>query len=832
MELDELDEAPPRRLLWLGLTIAVVVVCLAGGFIAWTLNSDRVKLLLVEAVQHATGRALTISGATRFKLSLSPTVSMEDVALANPPGFSRPNMATVARVEVGLALLPLLQRRLEVDQVTLVRPDVLFETNAAGRGNWRFSRNASAGVPPAPRTAPVTADTPPAQPAQETGAVGGEDAAAQQRLAVWFSNASVEDGQIGWLDAGSGQHREARLTQLTVKAPVGEPAVLSGTATYAGRTISLSGRAEPTEVDDSAPGTGPWPVALKLETGDATLTVDGQIEQPVGGRGYVLAIDTEVPDPSILASWFPGLPLAALKSVSAHAEVTDSGGPAPTISKAQIKVASVDLGLLWSALGDGATLQNLTIGAKGDEPIRIVGGITRDGIDSGINGVVGDLHWLSGGASGPVPVDLEWNASSARASIKGTVDAPTRLAGLALDVAVAVPKPLQVTPGAPPALRAVAFQTKLTDAPGPVPFQFTSNAGDLTGQWSLTRLAKSSGPAFSVDAQVASQRLDLDMLLAHPSGATPAGTAAPAQADAPTGPGQAGAASPTDKPLIPTTALPFQLLHEIDARIKLALADVRFHGVDFRNIDSAAAVNDGQLRVAPFSIAAPDQQMSGTLLADATKTPPVVHLTVNAPALAAQPLLGALGLPEVATGTAQVQADLTGAGDSPHAIAATLDGWIGVAIEGGQLNTKMMNDWLDQVQPLHFSGPDETDLRCLALRADLKSGIATIAPVALNTPALIVDGTGDVDLGRETLTLEVRPRARIGGTGIAVPVRVSGPLREPSAKIDISAKGFGHGLSGLLLGGKDIMGAAGGGDPCPAALARAREAAPAPGAKP
>jgi AsmA protein len=234
--------------------------------------------------------------------------------------------------------------------------------------------------------------------------------------------------------------------------------------------------------------------------------------------------------------------------------------------------------------------------------------------------------------------------------------------------------------------------------------------------------------------------------------------------------------------------------------------------------------------VDPFTIAAPDQQLSGTLVADAAKTPPLVHLTVNAPALAVQPLLAALGLPEVASGTAQVQADLAGTGESPRAIAASLNGWAGVALEGGQLDTKMMNAWLDRVQPLQFSGPDVTELRCFALRADLKSGIATIEPVALNTPALIVDGGGDVDLRHETLALQLRPRAKIGGTGIAVPVRVSGPLREPSAKIDISAKGIGHGLSGLLLGGKDVMGA--GGDPCPAALAQARQAVPAAAAKP
>jgi hypothetical protein len=53
-------------------------------------------------------------------------------------------------------------------------------------------------------------------------------------------------------------------------------------------------------------------------------------------------------------------------------------------------------------------------------------------------------------------------------------------------------------------------------------------------------------------------------------------------------------------------------------------------------------------------------------------------------------------------------------------------------------------------------------------------------------------------------------------------------MRDPSAKIDISSKGMGGGaLAGLILGGgKDVMGAAGGGDPCPDALARARAGAP------
>jgi uncharacterized protein involved in outer membrane biogenesis len=619
-EIEEYREREPRPVLWFGLAGAVVVVGLVIGFLFWTLNSGSLKPRLIEAVQRATGRTLTISGQTRFELSLSPTVSMENVALANPPGFSRANMITVARVEVGLELLPLLEHQLEVDHVTLVQPDVLLETNASGRRNWLFSREKP---PQASGSAPVpaVADAP-------------ADPEARQRLAVWFSNVSIADGRVGWLDGKSGQHHEAQVTQLTLEAPQGDAAQLTGAVVYAGRTINLTGRAEPTELDDSGPGSGPWPVSLKLETGDANLTVDGQIEHPAEARGYSLTIEADAPDPSFFAPWFPGLPLASLKSLTAHAEVSDIGGTAPTLSTAQIKVGSVDAGML----GDGAKLENVTIGAKGDAPISVSAAITRDGFDSGITGTIGDLHWLNAGGTGPVAVDLEWNAAAARASIKGTVKAPAQMAGFDLDVAADVPKPVQIMNDAPPDLRSVLFHTRLTDAPGPVPFSLTSNAGDLSGALSVSRLSGAPGAAFGVEGEVSSQRLDLDMLLARSPGgtSTPPASTAPAPAS--------GSAAAGDKLLIPDTKLPFGLLRAIDANIKLGFADVRFDGADIRKIDSVAAIKDGQLRVDPFTIAATDQRMSATLLADAAKTPPVVHLTVDAPALAVQPLLAALGL--------------------------------------------------------------------------------------------------------------------------------------------------------------------------------------------
>ena len=61
-------------------------------------------------MKQATGRDLTLKGRIRLGLSLQPTLTVEDVAFANPPGFSRPQMATLERLDLKLALIPLLSQ--------------------------------------------------------------------------------------------------------------------------------------------------------------------------------------------------------------------------------------------------------------------------------------------------------------------------------------------------------------------------------------------------------------------------------------------------------------------------------------------------------------------------------------------------------------------------------------------------------------------------------------------------------------------------------------------------------------------------------------------------
>jgi len=763
--------ARPRRKLRIGLAIAAASVAIIAGLAGWALDPAALKPRLVEAAARATGRTLTISGRIGIKLSLTPTISMEDVALSNPPGFSRPDMAKVGRVEMGLALLPLLRHRIEVDHITLIRPDILLETDRTGLANWAVRRQA-------PNAASI--QTPP------------EARTAAEPFTTSVRDISVEDGQVGWLDP-SGHQFVAGVRFLTIAARTGGPALANGMVTFDGRSIGVTAQTGALEDLRSASGEAPFPVAAKLVSGDTIITVDGKIARPLEGRGYALNIDADVPNPASLASLLPRLPLRSLGALAVHAEINDNA-----ITALRAKLASADLGTFVH----GARLEDATLAASGTSPLKISGRLSAAGFESGISGTVGDLAWLRGGRSAPVTLDLEWNAASARANVKGTIQEPRRFAGFALDVAVHVPDPALVTNGAPPQLKSVVFQTRLTDSNGPVPFQLTANAGDLEGELTIARI-----PRFSIVGAVSSRRLDLDML--RPAPAVPSAAA----------PGPA--APPPPEKLIPGTKLPFELIGAADADVKFNFGHLRLSHADVAALDARVLIKDGILRLDPFTVTMPDQHLNAVLVVDAAERLPQVHLTMDAPNLALGPLLSGLGLPQVATGTIETHADLTGTGDTLQALAASLDGWAGIAIQSGQLDARMVNTWLEQLRPLRIDGGDSTDLRCFAVRADASAGVVTIQPAALNTAALILEASGDIDLGHETLALRVRPRTKIGGTGIALPLRVSGPIRAPSAKIDISGSGS---LAGLLLGGKDVMGAAGGGDPCPAALLRAREA--------
>jgi uncharacterized protein involved in outer membrane biogenesis len=139
-----------------------------------------------------------------------------------------------------------------------------------------------------------------------------------------------------------------------------------------------------------------------------------------------------------------------------------------------------------------------------------------------------------------------------------------------------------------------------------------------------------------------------------------------------------------------------------------------------------------------------------------------------------------------------VQADLRGAGTTPHAIASTLDGSFSATMGKGTIDNRLLGSTLAsvlrEVNMLDLVGRGGTSqVECFVANATVSHGVATLHPLAFASSLLTMDGGGSVNLGNETLDLRVRPQGRVAGTEIVVPLRISGPWRSPATAPDAAA---------------------------------------------
>lgn len=634
----------PRRVLRIIVLVvcAILVLGVAGiaAFVA-TFNPNSYKPQIIAAVQSATGRQLALNGSIGLTIGLEPTLEVSDVAFSNPPGFSRPQMMTLQKLDVQLSLLPLISKQVQIDRLVLVKPDILLETNAQGQSNWQFGPSG----PPTP---------PPPTPA---GAQPAANAAPPQLL---LSSLKIQDGTVA-MRAADGTTTTLALKSFDAQASSSDaPLHLTVDATYNGAPVTLTADTGPLSRLEDPSGTAPWPLKLAATAAGAKLGVDGTIARPIQGRGLALAITADVPDLAVLGT-LAGTTLPALKTLSAQLKLADSdNGQTLTVSDLKLTLPQLD---------------------------------------------------LAGSAS------------------------------------------------------------------------FTQGASPV------------------VKANLSAKQIDLDALNAAMASNKPAGSS-----------GAAPAPAARSRYVIPETKLPLEALRPITADATVSIADLKTGGTDYKGLTLHAVDQKGQLTVDPFGVDAPGGHIDAKVTVDANASPPSVALTLRAPSLALATLLKALNKPGYASGNLEIRADLKGTGDSPHAIAASLDGPIGIALAKGQIDSQvlggLMSGILQQTQIANLANKaGMSALNCFALRLDASKGVGTLRALMLDSSTLGMTGTGGMNFGNETLNLHLKPTVGVAGTTIAAPVIVDGTFANPSTKPD--AEGLITGNAGTAA--KLALGASTGG---------------------
>ena len=128
---------------WVLIIVAgLMLVSLAGLFVILSrYDFNHLKPEIARVVKAATGREVIMDGDIGLKIGLAPRLTMANVSLQNAPWGSRPEMVTIKHFEVQVALLPLVRGEIEIKRFVLVEPDILIETDPAGRSNLVFEKS-------------------------------------------------------------------------------------------------------------------------------------------------------------------------------------------------------------------------------------------------------------------------------------------------------------------------------------------------------------------------------------------------------------------------------------------------------------------------------------------------------------------------------------------------------------------------------------------------------------------------------------------------------------------------------------------------------------------
>ena len=241
----------------LGISVLLVAASVTGFLVLKSMDFNSYRGLISEQVKAATGRELIIAGKLNLKVSLSPSVTVEGVRLANAPWGSRKDMVVLSRLEAEVQILPLLGGEVRINRLALSGLDVLLEVDGQGRTNWDM---ASTGPP------------------HERGQTDDDP------FAIPMANrVLLRDIKVSYRDARDGTVIATTVQSFAMEAKdTASPMHVVFKAAFADVPVNASGRIGSLR---ALAESGRYPVYLDVDGAGLKTKIEGHVEDPRAVKG-------------------------------------------------------------------------------------------------------------------------------------------------------------------------------------------------------------------------------------------------------------------------------------------------------------------------------------------------------------------------------------------------------------------------------------------------------------------------------------------------------------------------------------------------------------------
>jgi uncharacterized protein involved in outer membrane biogenesis len=259
-----------RFFLWIVASLVTIMVAIAVFVMVFDWNWVRDPLARI--VSDRAQRELAIAGTFQGEWSMTPRLVAQDIRLKNTEWAKDPDMLAAERVEVVVDLWQLLKGRLELPEVTLIKPKVSLERQADGTANWTFGTEQAAKIlAPEDRT--------------EMPVIG--------RL-------NIEGGEFRYRDVPLGLDLDSKIASIKGNGGDGDsPIHLEGTGSLQKQRFTL--KLDGGSLLSLRAAEKPYPLKGDIDFGATSAHIDGTLDDPITFEGVKLKLVLKGPDLAHLA---------------------------------------------------------------------------------------------------------------------------------------------------------------------------------------------------------------------------------------------------------------------------------------------------------------------------------------------------------------------------------------------------------------------------------------------------------------------------------------------------------------------------------------------------
>jgi uncharacterized protein involved in outer membrane biogenesis len=251
-------------------------------------------------------------------------------------------------------------------------------------------------------------------------------------------------------------------------------------------------------------------------------------------------------------------------------------------------------------------------------------------------------------------------------------------------------------------------------------------------------------------------------------------------------------------------ALPLSGLRAVDAELDIAIGTLPLGRSALTEISAKLVLFNGNLNLAPVRASVGTSPIEIQLKLDASGSPAhlVAGVIANSVDLGDLQKLGDMS--PFMTGKAGANIQLSGEGDSAHALASSLGGILTITAEKGEILTGAAAGISSALAAVFNPQGGNAALNCLAARFTAKSGVLTDNGILIDSTPSTVSGKGSINLALETVNLTLHANTKLVDVGGLMPaVQISGTLEHPSYSVDAEAV-VKNALTSLVNGNLDI----------------------------